>query len=191
MFFSRLVSRRLALAAQHQTPQHLPHQSSALLPLFNRFLNSPDVFKTLGAPCTSLRTYATRGRPKSSPKKTASKSKPKAKKQPAKKAKPAKKPKTKTKARKATKKTKTPGATVAAKVSSLRKVALLDTPKKRPATVWFIYYQQHVVKGEGLTSQAKEIARGYRNLSPSEREVSRPLMGLRLHHPLYKHARKP
>ena len=179
MSASRLIFRRAAASAFNQ-PTSLSTRSSGFRPLLTHFVQIPNACQSIATPC-AIRAYATArgGRPKKSPttsnkkkaapknKKPAAKKKPQARKKPART--PAKKPAKKRIVRK-----KTEGQLIASKVTALRKVALLDTPKLRPTTVWTLYNSTHVTKGRSAAFSSRENGRHYKNMSASEKEVSRP-----------------
>ena len=184
MLLSRFPYRRLAWLAQHHSTQALAPRSSALFPSIVQLLRPTDLSLPLASPCQLSRNYATiRKTTKSTRKTTKTNSKPKPK--PKKKAPAKKKPATKsakTKSRPKSKKSLTPNQILSAKVTSLRKVALLGAPKSRPQTTWMLYFQQHVTPGTLIRKQVKNISRQYRTLSASEREVSNTFLELLINH---------
>lgn len=187
MAASRLLARSFALSpARSQTTRST--RPIGFLPLLHQFLQASPATRS-SLQLYSLRAYATTnverskqsGSSKAQPSKKATAKKPasgksqarkKSVKKPAKKAakKPARKS-AKKPAKRAVKK-KTERQLLTQKISGLRKVALLEEPKRRATTVWTVYNQQHLAKGQQITEQLKENGRRYRNLSTSEREVS-------------------
>lgn len=123
----------------------------------------------------AARSDAVAGTPKKAPaKKTATTRKPAAKK-------PARKSKSKTKAKSQAKpkrkvQTEVQKASKAKKAAGkknrdLRQQALLDPPKRLPATAYTVLSVQSSGKGMSVVQHAKEVSAQYKNLAPEELEV--------------------
>jgi outer membrane biosynthesis protein TonB len=111
---------------------------------------------------------------KKSKRKTIAKSKSKVKSKA--KAKPKAKPKAKRKPRTEEQKAARDKKLALEKRRSNRKQALLDPPRKLPATPFFVYNAQSVIKGTNAAIQTKTNALEYQSLNPEQKEVRSHVM---------------